>query len=143
MPAVISSAATAAAAATVTTAATPLVVTVYLPCSSPLASNATTAVPGSTTAAPSVFNLFYIGLILALGQSVLNGFNYMFNKVAQNRVARTGRSAAECSFRYCCEPVWWLSLVLSTLRIHSSSSLPFNSAINISFVSFTSTHLLI
>ena len=117
----------AAAAAGTIAAPTPLV-TVYLPCSSPLASNATTLAPGSTTPAPTVFNLFYIGLILALGQSVLNGFNYMFNKMAQNRVARTGRSAAEGSFRYCCQPLWWLSLFLSTL--HSSSSLSFSNLNN-------------
>lgn len=107
--------------------ATPLVVTVYLPCSSPLSSNSTTT-QSTTTESSSVFNLFYIGLIMALGQSVLNGFNYLFNKMAQNRVARSGPSAAEGSFRYCCQPLWWLSLLLSASSLIPSAQFTLCSA---------------
>ncbi len=67
----------------------------------------------ATASSSSSFNLFYVGLILAIAQSILNGLNYLFNKLAQSRLARRGVSAAQGSFRYLLEWRWWLSLLFS------------------------------
>lgn len=43
---------------------------------------------------------FFIGLSLAVGQSAIDAFSFLFNKKAQNRLALRGVSAAEGSFQY-------------------------------------------
>ena len=56
---------------------------------------------------------FYIGVILGIAQSVGNGFSFLFNKKAQQRLIKRGYGAGS-SIRYVCDWMWWLAMVLRT-----------------------------
>ena len=56
---------------------------------------------------------FYIGVILGIAQSVGNGFSFLFNKKAQQRLIKRGYGAGS-SLRYVCDWMWWVAMVLST-----------------------------
>lgn len=72
-----------------------------------------TTTAGSASILADPYANFYIGVILGILQTVLNGFSFLFNKKAQQRLIARGYAATN-SIRYLCDWMWWLAMVLCT-----------------------------